>query len=582
MRNRLAIRQLFRVHEPPFRFDERSRTIFGATAEQALRTCSNFGQWLALSLVLSVLDTYPAMRANFWGRFLIFLIGATLFLPACSSDSDSETNTERPNIVLILADDLGYSDISPYGSEIETPHLQRLAERGMRFTLMHNTSKCFPSRAELLTGTYAQQSHMHDEPGEFENSIMLGEVLGRAGYRTLFVGKHHGTDNPYDWGFDHYWGLRDGAANYFNPGEQRAVDPGEPAQKDWAYPRTFVFDDSTVAPFTPEEDYYSTDTWTDWSLELLRQYEEEQNPFFLYLSYQAPHDPLQAPSEAIEKYKGMYDKGYGAIREARYERLVESGLIDPESYPLSEPTHRDWDTLSTEERDDQARRMEVYAAMIDRMDQNIGRIIDYLRSREELENTLFMFASDNGASAEIVRIGEGPIGSVTRWASLGEDWANVANTPFRYYKNYSYQGGVATPFIVHWPRVVEPDSKSEYVSKFTDIMPTLLDITGATYPDTYKGDKVAEMQGRSLLPVLKGKKGNRSGPIFNSWQDGRSVYRDGWKLIQQGKGDWELYDLQEDRTETTDLADERPSLLEDLSSTWREWYDGTAKYREPE
>ncbi len=520
------------------------------------------------------------LRVAAWNGLLLVLVGAGLLLPACTSDSGSDP--ERPNVVLVLADDLGYSDISPYGAEIETPHLQRLADGGMRFTQMHNTSKCFPSRAELLTGIYAQQSHMHDEPERFENSVMLGEVLKQVGYRTLFVGKHHGTDNPSNWGFDHYWGLRDGAANYFNPGEKRSFDPGAPAQKDWAYPRTFLFDDSTAAPFTPEEGYYGTDTWTDWALELLRRYEGEQRPFFLYLSYQAPHDPLQAPTETIEKYEGMYDDGYAAVREARYERLVESGLIDEETYPLSEPTHRDWDTLSTEERADQARRMAVYAAMIDRMDQNIGRVIEHLEARGEMENTLFIFASDNGASAEVVRIGDGPIGSVTRWASLEEDWANVANTPFRRYKNDSHEGGTATPFIVHWPGVVAPGSTSEYVSKFTDIMPTLVDLTGATYPDTYKGDAVVEMQGRSLLPILRGDDGTRAGPIFNKWAEGQAVYRDEWKLIQQGEGDWELYDLREDRSETTDLADDRPSLVEDLSSTWEEWYEGTARYRAPE
>jgi arylsulfatase len=510
------------------------------------------------------------------------LVSAGLALAACGLETESQLEPERPNIVFILADDLGYSDISPYGSEIETPHLQRMAEEGMRFTLMHNTSKCFPSRAELLTGTYAQQASMHDNPGRFENSVMVGEVLQQVGYRTIYIGKHHGTDNPYEWGFDHYWGLRDGAANYFNPGEKRASDPGKPAQKAGHFPRTFVFDDSTVAPYTPEKDYYSTDTWTDWALELLGKYEDEQNPFFLYLSYQAPHDPLQAPWETIAKYQGVYDEGYAAIREARYDRLIELGLLDEDTYPLSEPTHHDWESLTAEERKDQARRMEVYAAMIDRLDQNIGRVIDDLERRGELENTLIMFASDNGASAEVVQIGHGSIGSITRWASLGEDWANVGNTPFRYYKNSSYQGGVATPFIVYWPEVVEPGSTTEYVSKFTDIMPTLIDITGASYPDQYRGNPVVEMQGRSLLPVFQGEQRQREGPIFNKWADERSVYRDGWKLIQRGNSDWELYDLREDRSETTDRAEEHPALVEELSRIWKKWYDSTEQYRDSE
>lgn len=521
-------------------------------------------------------------RPAFGSTVLLVLISVGLVWAACDSEDDAQADRERPNIVFILADDLGYSDISPYGAEVETPHLQRLAEDGMRFTQMFNTSKCFPSRAELLTGTYAQQSGMHDEPGSFANAVMLGEVLGQAGYRTLFVGKHHSTDNPYEWGFDHYWGLRDGAANYFNPGEERPSDPGPPAQKDWAYPRTFVFDDSVAAPFTPDEGYYGTDTWTDWALELLDRYEEEPDPFFLYLSYQAPHDPLQVPEEDVEKYEGMYDAGYGAIREARYERLVDSGLIDEATYPLTEPTHRDWDALSEDEKADQTRRMEVYAAMIDRMDRNIGRVIDALDARGELENTLIMFASDNGASAEVVEIGDGPIGSVTRWASLEEDWANVGNTPFRYYKNYSYQGGMATPFIVHWPGVVAPGSTTETVAKFTDIMPTLVDLTGATYPDTYRGDSVVAMQGQSLLPVFEGGDIEREDPIFNKWDDGRAIYHDGWKLVEEGDSGWELYNLRADRTETTDRADERPERVEEMAATWEAWYESTAPYRNPD
>ena len=210
-------------------------------------------------------------------------------------------------------------------------------------------------------------------------------------------------------------------------------------------------------------------------------------------------------------------------------------------------------------------------------------MFDYLEERGELENTLFMLASDNGASAEVVQIGEGPIGSMTRWASLKEDWANVGNTPFRYYKNDSYQGGVATPFIVHWPEEVEPGSTTETVGRFIDIMPTLVDLTGAPYPDTYKGDSVVEMQGRSLLPVLKGEEMEREGPIFNKWGGGKSVYRDGWKLVQpRDEDEWELYDLREDRTETNNLAGERPSLVEDLAATWEEWYESTEPYRAAE
>src|SRR5699024_1891649 len=235
--------------------------------------------------------------------------------------------------------------------------------------------------------------------------VMFGQVLKNAGYRTLFVGKHHGTDNPYDWGFDHYWGLRDGAANYFNPGKQRPGDLGTPAQKKWAYPRSFVFDDSLAEPFTPLMEYYSTDTWTDWAIQLLEEYKNEDKPFALYLAYQAPHDPLQAPEKTIKKYAGVYDKGFEAIAQARYEKQRKMDVLD-DRYPRSEPVHREWEQLSDSAKADQARRMQVYAAMIDRMDQNIGRLIEKVKNMDKWKNTLFMFASDNGASAEVVEIGD--------------------------------------------------------------------------------------------------------------------------------------------------------------------------------
>lgn len=479
---------------------------------------------------------------------------------------------EPPNIIFVLADDLGYSDIGAYGSEIKTPNLDKLAQNGIRFTMMHNTAKCFPSRAVLLTGIYAQQSHMHDQPEEFHNSVMFGEVLKQAGYRTLFVGKHHSTDNPYDWGFDHYYGLRDGAANYFNPGEQRPSDPGPPAHKEWAYPRAFMFDDSLAAPFTPPEDYYSTDTWTDWSIELLEKYEEEEKPFLLYLSYQAPHDPLQAPEESIEKYEGVYQNGFEAIAKARYERQLEMGLLDGR-YPRSIPVHRKWTSLSDSAKSDQIRRMQVYAGMIDRMDQNIGRLITKVKAMGEWENTLFLFASDNGASAEVVKIGSGPIGSITRWASLKSDWANVANTPFRKFKNYSHEGGTATPFIVHWPAqiaVSEGGRIDHSILHFIDLMPTLVDITNADYPSKYKDGKVHPMQGVSLLPLFKGRSIDRKEPLFYDWAEGSAVQTDKWKLVRWGE-EWELYDMQNDRTETTNLIEEKPELAGQLKSTWQDW-----------
>ncbi len=523
-----------------------------------------------------MIDKKPPFR---FGRLVLFVLlllvaGPDVIVSAAPEEGTDGKEARRPNIVIFLADDLGFSDLGAYGSEIDTPHLDRLARNGMRFTSMHNTSKCFPSRACLLTGVYAQQAGMNDNPGSFEDSVLFGEVLKRAGYRTLFVGKHHSTDNPYEQGFHHYRGLRDGGANYFNPGRKRPFDPGPPAHKNWAYPpgRTFVFDDTIKEPYTPEKGYYSTDTWTTWALDLLEKYEDEEKPFCLYLAYQAPHDPLQAPEESIKKYEGVYERGFSTIRKARYRRQLEMGLLDRDRFPLSEPTHRDWSELSVAQKKDQVRRMQVYAAMIDRMDQNIGRVVDYLKRTGEFDNTLIIFASDNGASAEVVKIGSGPIGSMTRWASLKEDWANVANTPFRYYKNDSYQGGIATPFIVHWPGVVDPGSTTDYVGHFIDVMPTLVEVTGATYPDRYGGEPVVPMQGRSLLPVLKGKERKREGPLYWEWRGGRAIYRNGWKMVKHADRDeWELFRFRGDRSETTDLKEKRPERAQELKMQWRRW-----------
>lgn len=484
----------------------------------------------------------------------------------------AETGTPRPNIVIILADDLGWSDIGCYGSEIPTPNLDRLAREGMRFTQFHNTAKCFPSRACLLTGLYAQQCGMDTTSDSTQqNAVTFGRVLRDAGYRTLMVGKHHGLDNPYEMGFEHYYGLRDGAANYFNPGFPRDGEP-VPAQKRPGG-RTWCFDGTVMTPYTPERrDFYSTDVFTDWALDLLEsEKKDDDRPFLLYLAYQAPHDPLQAWYEDIARHEGVYEVGYEAIAQARYRKQLDLGLIENMTFPRSAPTHRDWDALSEEERADQVRRMTVYAAMIDRMDQNIGRLLDHLEATGDLQNTLIFFASDNGASAEIVDLGEGRIGSMTRWSSLGPDWANVANTPFRKFKNTSHGGGIGTPLIAWWPGVVDEGSVSNEVGHFIDLMPTLVEVAGARYPEEVGDDLIHPMEGRSLLPVLKGGQLKRGEPLYFQWSRGRAIIDGEWKAVQWDSLDWELFRLDEDRTETRDLALEYPEVLTRLTVIHGQW-----------
>ena len=510
------------------------------------------------------------MKAGAIFRLLMnILIFLSLTISCENSTGENFDDYQRPNVVIILADDLGYSDIGAYGSEIRTPNLDQLAQGGIRFTQMHNTGKCFPSRAVLLTGLYAQQVGMDRKPEAFRNSVMFGEVLRTAGYRTLFVGKHHGTDNPYDWGFDHYRGLRDGAANYFNPGLQRDDEP-MPAQKRYGK-RVFAFDSLVVEGYTPPRDYYATTAWTDWAIELLDKYRNEDKPFLLYLAYQAPHDPLQAPEEAIQKYAGVYGEGYEEIARHRYQRQLEMNLLD-ENYPRSEPIYPDWESLSDSVRQDEIRRMQVYAAMIEVLDQNIGRLVDYIKSTGEWDNTLFMFLSDNGASAEVVEIGDGEVGAIDRWSSLKGNWANVANTPFRFYKNDPYQGGIATPFIASWPNLIAGGQVNHEPLHFIDIMPTLVEISGAKYPVEYKGDRVHPMQGKSIFPLFKGEDIQRSQPLFFQWRDGRAVRTSDWKLVGYEK-DWELYDMKSDRTEMNNVADEKPEVVADLEQQWEHWAD---------
>ena len=500
---------------------------------------------------------------------LICFSGLSIYISSCQSkDYD-----ERPHVILISVDDMGWSDLGCYGSEINTPNLDSLAFNGIRFTQFYNTSKCFPSRASLLTGVYAQDcgyDQTFSDP--IRHAVTLGEVLGEAGYSTYWSGKHHGSENPINRGFDRYYGLNDGACNHFNPGNQR---PGEPAPARKRDNRKWAIDHEIIQPYTPPSDFYTTDYFTDYAIDFLKEGQLLEQPVFLYLAYTAPHDPIMAWPEDISKYKGVYDLGYEHIRRKRFAKQQSMGLVD-KTYSLSEPTFPQWESLTDSIQQYESKVMQVYAAMIDRLDQNIGRLLGTLRELNMAENTLIMFVSDNGASAEMVRLKDdddtAEIGTLSRWISLGSNWANVSNTPFRYFKNYPYEGGINTPLIAYWPKAIESSGISQFPGHFIDFMATVVEVADATYPKSYNEQPITPMRGESLVPAFNSDRIEREKPLFFQWRKGQAMREGPFKIVRNNNEDpWAMYNLQVDPTETMDISQEDPARLNSMSTAFEEW-----------
>ncbi|MCX6326831.1 MAG: sulfatase-like hydrolase/transferase [Bacteroidia bacterium] len=498
--------------------------------------------------------------------------------------NNREQHEKRPNILIFLVDDMGFSDIGCYGGEIKTPNLDNLAKESLRFSRFYNTAKCFPSRACLLTGQYAQNTGMDENPASFINAVSIAEVLRNAGYRTLMTGKHHGEENPVYFGFDRYFGLKDGCCNYFNPGIQRPGEPIPANKRGTKETRNWAIDSLSIFPYTPEEkDFYTTDYFTNYAIKYLEEYKNDNKPFFLYVAFNAPHDPLMAWPEDIKKYYGKYMAGYETIRQKRYEKQKEMGLIK-KNFPLSPPTYENWDSLSYNEKLERDSIMSTYAAMIDRVDQNIGRIFTKLKDLGEMDNTVILFMSDNGAQNDSETNSwlygkkytsdlKYPIGSVGRYNRLNTSWANVSNTPFRYYKSNSHEGGISTPLIFYWKgKIVNRGGITDYPSHFIDIMPTILDITGAEYPSFFNNEKINPVNGVSLLPLLtKGINPDRQNPIFWKWSQGKAIRKENWKLVSDNNGPWELYNIGIDQTETNNLIKKFPAVAEELIKEWETW-----------
>ena len=452
---------------------------------------------------------------------------------------------ERPNILLMMVDDLGFADFGCYGSEIETPRIDALAENGLRFTQFYNTAKCHSSRVCLLSGLYCNQAG----GAKLNRATTIAEVLGKAGYFTSMTGKWHLDKQPTDFGFQRYWGHLSGATDYF-VGDKTFRLNGE----EWN-----GFDD----------DFYTTDANVDWSMKFIDEALESGKPFFQYIAFNAPHYPLQAPKEDIRKYLGRYDAGWGQIRATRFAKQKQLGIFTQDMVLPPLPDHVPaWDTLTDKQRQFESFRMSIFAAMVDRVDQNIGRIVDYLKEKGQYQNTLIILCSDNGACPfeRSKNLGVPPWKGGSFYL-YDASWATVGNTPLRHYKQTQHEGGISSPLIVHWPKHVRNEGAWERSpGHLVDIMATCIDVTGAKYP----ASGVEPLMGKSLLPLFQGKERDGHDEIYFQFTNCRALRKGDWKLVSFYGHKWELYNIANDRTEQTDLADKYPEKIKSLSARWHE------------
>ena len=508
---------------------------------------------------------------------LTLLLGAVL--PASPVRAAAAVANPRPNIVLILADDLGYSDLGCYGSEIATPNLDRLAVGGLRFTQFYNVARCCPTRAALLTGLYPHQAgvgHMVETAGHpipyfgfpaykaelSDHAVTIAEALQPAGYHTAMAGKWHltpFTDSKNNWprqrGFEKFYGIIDGFCSYFTP-------------------TSLTRDNDAVKP--EGADYYLTDAIGENAVRYIGELAPQPQPFFLYVAFTAPHWPLHARPEDIAKYEGKYLQGWDAVRAARHQREIELGVVDAK-WPL---TPRDkavpaWTDAPNKAW--QAHRMAVYAAQVDRLDQNVGKILACLKETGAEQNTLVLFLSDNGGCAENLgakRPGGAPPslpGGPDTYASYGPPWANVSNTPFRLYKHWVHEGGIATPLIASWPGTIAPTGLTSQTGHIIDLMATCLDLAGATYPKIYHGKEIVPLEGRSLGPIFHGQIRAGHEELFWEHEGNRAARQGPWKLVSRHPGAWELYNLETDRTELQNLAAQHPEKVRELAAKYDAW-----------
>jgi arylsulfatase len=478
------------------------------------------------------------------------LAGASL-LVAMNSPLAVAASTGQPNVVVMMVDDLGFSDLGCYGSEIQTPNLDALASGGLRFSQFYNTAKCHSSRVSLLTGQYCIAAG----DTALSHGITSAEVLGDGGYFTAMVGKWHLNQQPTDFGFQRYWGHLSGACNYFR-GDKTFRLNGKPWQ-------------------VPGDGFYTTVANVDFGLKFLAEAEIAKKPWYLYVAFNAPHAPLQALPDDYEKYEGRYDDGWDVIRERRIAKQTELGLLAGNVKPSPRPPHIPaWDSVSDARKRFEAKRMMTLAAMIDRVDQEVGRLVDHLKKTDQLDNTLIWFVSDNGACPYDRASNQLDAKSTNASVSWGDStgWAWARNSPFRYYKQNQFEGGIATPAIVHWPTglKVQPGSICRQPAHLIDIMPTLAQLTNSKIPKAIEGRQLRPVSGQSLASVFSGGLIERDQPLHLLFSQDRGLRDGDWKLVSFRGGPWELYNLRADRAELNNLAEVQPERLQTMVKKWRE------------
>jgi arylsulfatase A-like enzyme len=494
---------------------------------------------------------------------------------------------KRPNIVLIMADDMGFSDLGCYGSEISTPNLDQLAKEGTRLRQFYNGGICAPSRASLLTGQNPHKAGMGFFNQDLglpayqgylnKESLTIAEVLKSGGYNSYLCGKWHVGNDKTQWplqrGFDKFFGSLSGAFSFF---DDIPITKNPPALQ-------YLYE-GNERYVIKDKNHYLTDVLTDKAISYLNE-QPNQDPFLLYMAYTSPHWPMHAKPKDIAKYKGRYDLGWDSLRTIRHKKMIDLGIVDANQKPVKDNTLPLWNKLTYDEKKLYTAKMEVYAAMVDNLDQNIGRLVKYLKSKNQLDNTLIVFISDNGAEDwDFSKLGlainrsSGPVGTAGSNESYTQNWAQLSNVPLRAYKSTPYEGGLSSPFIARLPGVITANKIQQGSAHIIDLLPSFIELAGVSYPTSYNGVKPHPLQGKSFIDAIKNDQWNHRGkPLFHEWAGNRAVWDGKWKAVSTYPANkWELYDLSIDRTESNNLVTQHPDVLRKLESQYQAWANENA------